>query len=556
MQQITTTKVILLILLFSLVQNSIGRPLFIRNLATNPSSSAGEVYDCVDAWIIICGDRPDHELSSQIWLTSQWVYHMVQACGCPEEDIYYLVAEYDIGYTTFEDNITTDANIEYAFQTWAPTKVGANGFLGVYMVDHGGTNSMIIAPYGTYTASELDQDLDAFEAASGCDRILVIYEACHSGSFLDEPSQSNRIIITSTSPEYGSALSPTPPNRAMFADNFFPSLVAGKSVGDAFVDANNAIIALGYGESQFPCIEDNHDAVGHQVNAWGELPSTGDGYDANNLYLCVDCPTLQIQPPYFFKIPLKKWVVFDPSVVIIPVSVEIRNTTNINTVYVRTVPEDWVPPDPVDENATRGWDPAEDTYRHYLFKDPASGNYTGVVELLSPTNNTNYNLCFIVEDEDGYRGPIVKTQIGLNDGEAPLDIVNPTVWIKNPFEGETVSENITIIAEGADDNSGLDQIQLLIDGVLLDNIVMPDYLPYPEASYTLDSTEFRNGEHNITAIATDNAGNSASFSVIITIRNPTSWVIWAIAGGAVAGIAIVVLLINSVRKKKHRPKLN
>ena len=43
------------------------------------------------------------------------------------------------------------------------------------------------------------------------------------------------------------------------------------------MDANNEIIALGYGDIQKPVIDDNHDGVGHIVNAWGHLPSTGDG---------------------------------------------------------------------------------------------------------------------------------------------------------------------------------------------------------------------------------------------------------------------------------------
>ena len=216
MKQKTLSKIILLVLIFSFPQIAGTSLTFMGNFLFPTPNSAAE-YDCVDAWIIICGDRSDHHLSSQIWLTSQWVYHKVHECGCPYENIYYLVADYDKDYTAFEDGVTSDSTIEYAFQTWAPTKVGANGFLGVYMVDHGGTNSMSIYPNGGYTDAELDEDLDAFQAATDCDRILVIYEACHAGSFLDTPSQSDRIIITSTSPEYSSYLSPVSPNRAMFA---------------------------------------------------------------------------------------------------------------------------------------------------------------------------------------------------------------------------------------------------------------------------------------------------------------------------------------------------
>ncbi|MHA1453100.1 MAG: Ig-like domain-containing protein [Promethearchaeota archaeon] len=552
MQQKTTSKIILLVLLLSLLQSNIAQPLVIQNYLSNLSSSAGEVYDCVDAWIIIAGDRDDHDKWNLILLTTEWVYDKVVDCGCLEEDIYYLVADHMLPHTSREDGVANDANIHYAFNTWAVSKVGPNGVLGVYMFDHGNVNVMAIWPHGTYTATELDDDLDGFETASGCDRIIVIYEACESGTFLDEPSQSDRIIITSTSPGYGSFPSTIPPHRGMFADAFFSSLGAGNSVGDAFVDATNDVKLQGYWQKQQPCIEDNHDGVGHIVNAWGELPSSWDGIDANKLYLCVDCPSNIITLPVFTIIPLKFFYIFNPTLITIPLSVKVVNVTEINTCYVRAVPSDWVPPSLPDNDTLGDLDPAEDTYRWPLTWDAASGNYTGLVELLSPSRG-DYDLIFIVTDNNGYHGPIVKTQVGINnDGEAPIDVVDPTVWIKNPFEGDTISENITIVAEGADDNSGLDQIQLLIDGVLLDNVVMPDYLPYPEVSYTLDPTEYRNGEHNITAIATDNAGNSASFSVIMTIRNPISWITWTIVGGAAVGVVIVAMLINSVRKKKRK----
>ena len=65
MQQKTKSKIILLILLFSFPQLSF---IPLSNLSNTilPPSLAEE--DCVDAWIIVCGDRSDHELSSQIWL--------------------------------------------------------------------------------------------------------------------------------------------------------------------------------------------------------------------------------------------------------------------------------------------------------------------------------------------------------------------------------------------------------------------------------------------------------------------------------------------------------
>ena len=294
--------------------------------------------------------------------------------------------------------------------------------------------------------------------------------------------------------------------------------------------------------------------MGHIVNAWGQLPSTGDGDDALKTYLCVNCPTINLDFP-IFRIPLKTWFPFDPFLVTIPIEIEIVNYTIIDEVFVRAIPDDWEPPDPPENDTMGEWDPNEyiTPYQWPLTRSLDSGNYTGLVELLNPTRG-DYNLCFFSNDSQGFRSPVVRTQIGLNsDGNAPEDTVDPKVWIKTPYDGEIISEEITIIAEGTDDDSGLDGIQILLDGVLLDNVIMPDYLPYPEATWVLDPSNYRNGDHNLTAIATDNAGNSASFSIIFTIRNPTSWVTWLIFGGGFA-VAIVVLslLINKARKKKRK----
>ena len=348
---------------------------------------------------------------------------------------------------------------------------------------------------------------------------------------------------------------PIYPHISMFGEALFNSMLAGNSIGDAFVDSQNEINALGYGDVQHPCIEDNHDGVGHIVNAWGQLPSSWDGIDALNTYLCVDCPTIRIDIP-IFKIPIKKWFPYDPFFVAVPLEIEIINSTIIDEVFVRAVPDDWQPPDPPEIDTMGEWDPNEylTPYQWPLTRSLDSGNYTGIVELFNPTRG-NYNLCFFMNDTQGVRSPIVRTQLGLNDdGIAPEDTVNPTVWIKNPISGDNVSETISILAEGVDDNSGLDKIQLLINGDSVKNEAMPDYLPYPEVAFELDPSEYQNGDLNITAIAYDNAGNSASFSVIVSILNPNSWITWVIIGGAGLSVIVLSLIISRMRKGKRRSK--
>ncbi|GAG77156.1 unnamed protein product, partial [marine sediment metagenome] len=184
-------------------------------------------YECIDAWIIIGGDKSNHHAWDLVLLTIEWVYDQALALGNTDDEILMLAPLESFDDTTREYGITTPSNMDYAFSTWAPSKVGPNGVLAVYAHDHGGTDAMSIHPWPSLTASQLDQYLDDFEAASGCDRIIVVYEACSSGSFLDDLSKSDRIIMTSTEPGYSAWWSPIPPHISMFGEGLFNSILAG-----------------------------------------------------------------------------------------------------------------------------------------------------------------------------------------------------------------------------------------------------------------------------------------------------------------------------------------
>ncbi|KKK64254.1 hypothetical protein LCGC14_2986080, partial [marine sediment metagenome] len=350
--------------------------------------SSDAQYECVDAWIIIGGDKASHEYWELVLTTLEWVYDQALALGSNDDDILMLVPEVAVTHTSREDGDSSPNNVNSAFNTWAPSKVGPNGVLGVYLHDHGGNDAMANYPYPSLTASQLNQYLDDFEAASGSDRIIVVYEACSSGTFVDELSKSDRIIMTSTEPGYSAWWSPIYPHISLFGEGLFNSILAGNSIGDAFVDATNEINALGYGDIQKPVIDDNHDGVGHIVNAWGHLPSTGDGIDAKNTYLTQGCPLILIKFPQVLYIPLKFWVAYNPAIINIPISIGVDNSTEIARVIVRVIPENWTPPVPSDNESMGGWDENETSYQWELTLD-RNGNFTGLIEINSPIRDSN-----------------------------------------------------------------------------------------------------------------------------------------------------------------------
>ena len=96
------------------------------------------------------------------------------------------------------------SQISYAFETWAPNKVGPNGVLGVYLHNHGSSNKVMIAPSDPYTDYDLTNDLYGFALESQCYRSIVIIQSCYAGSFIDPVSSEDRIVIASTSPSKSS----------------------------------------------------------------------------------------------------------------------------------------------------------------------------------------------------------------------------------------------------------------------------------------------------------------------------------------------------------------
>jgi hypothetical protein len=530
---------------------------FDTNSGISVKASAAS-YECIDAWIIIGGDKPSHAEWDLVLLTLEWVYDQALACGNTADEILMLVPLYSVTYTNREYAATSRNNLDYAFNTWAPSKVGPNGVLMVYIHDHGGTDAMAMAPFPGLAAWEVDAYLDGFEAASGCDRIIVVYEACASGSWLDDLSKSDRIIMTSTEPGYSAWWSPIPPHISMFGEGLYKSILAGNSVGDAFVDAHHEIKALGY-EVQNPCIEDNHDGVGHIVNAWGQLPSTGDGNDAKNTYLCLGCPPILIQAPQVLFVPLKFWVGYHPDIINIPLSIGVDNSTDIAKVICRVISEDWTPPAPTDNlnNETMVlWDENENAFQWELTPD-GNGNFTGRVAIRFPILDSKYRLSFFAEDVDGRRGQIVSTEVGINDdGIAPVDNVDPTVIITNPNAMAGLKGIVNITAEG-DDDQALDKIQIYLDGSLVKEETMPDYYPYPEVKHSLDTADYSFGLHNITARAVDQASNIKETSILVTFERdeiPGFQITYLFTGTLLGVVTIIILNVkrNPVRKNKEK----
>lgn len=89
------------------------------------------------------------------------------------------------------------------------------------------------------------------------------------------------------------------------------------------------------------------------------------------------------------------------------------------------------------------------------------------------------------------------------------DTVSPTVVISSPLAGSTVTGTSVLVTANASDNVVVAGVQFKLDGV---NLGAEDTIfPY---SVSLNTTDFTDGTHVLTAVARDAAGNTAASSTV------------------------------------------
>jgi len=523
----------------------------------------------IGAWIIIGGDRTsDHACVTQIKKGCDLAYFILVSRDVSASNIKYLGPDWDtqaIYHSSIQEDygdVATLENIEDAITNWAVSRVGPGQALGMYLFDHGGTNSMSL-PGPNLPDTSLNTWLDELETSTGCNRMVIIYEACHAGSFINPISKHNRIVITSTDTTHSAYASA---NWAYFSEEFFSSIVACKTIGECFEDAVAHVIASGYGDVEKPLIDDDHDETGHQVDAWGNLPNGGDGSDAFNYWIGTgtNCPP----ETYIFKFPLRAYIPVQAPTT--PIWVVVSNHTPIEKVYVRVLPPDWVPPTPPDPDEDGIVPMIQDNIKAtYVYDDGEHGDgaandgrygnnlYLGRLSGQGASLG-DYKIVFHVQNQDGTVAKAESTLITVNeDGSTPTDTTKPTITIINPESEAGLSGIVNITAEG-DDDQALDKIQLYLDGSLLKEEIMPDYYPYPEVVHSLDTADYSFGLHNITARAVDKASNIQETTILVTFERgdqiPGFQITYLFTGTLLGIIAIVLSYVkqNPVRKSKEK----
>jgi len=152
------------------------------------------------------GNHSENNLWEVTESITNYLYQMLAARKFVNEEIYYLSSKEwaDFNGDGFDDRIV-DAprpqrpivldDIRQAFE-WAKNRGKLDQPLYVFFMDHGGTEKLFLNKTDYIQSTDLKALLDDYQATTGSQVVLVI-EACYSGSHLPILAAPNRAIITS-----------------------------------------------------------------------------------------------------------------------------------------------------------------------------------------------------------------------------------------------------------------------------------------------------------------------------------------------------------------------
>ena len=232
---------------------------------------------------------------------------------------------------------------------------GCKGNLTIYISTHGGDNGtpgdttddyLRIGP-DKLTGQELKAMIDKFRSACPGSQVVIVIQACHSGSFIDDLSAPNTTVITSSEPckpSYGEEC-----YGSAFSQPFWKNITDNATLTEAFkkaVDAVKVFDAKPPATSQTPLYDDNGDGVGHPA----PLPNGGDGDRTKDLKIGENIST-NSRPVIENKTP-DQAVAPGTSMVL---NVTATDDKNVTRVYGRVFAPDFDFCDP--SNETCVWDP-------------------------------------------------------------------------------------------------------------------------------------------------------------------------------------------------------
>jgi len=201
--------------------------------------------------ILVAGGGVDvnNTLKDSTQYLSDLAYGRFRSRLFSNDDIHYFnpMTWHDVDGDGYDDNIVDDGSptvTEFgnSITNWA-TAQSTDGPLYVYLIDHGGIDKFNIFPNEILGAAQLNTWLNAFQDATGR-KVVVVIEACKSGSFTDDLTADgyDRVVITSTDNRNAYL---DLDGRISFSQFLIDSLYAGDSLNTSFQKARTKLSNIG-----------------------------------------------------------------------------------------------------------------------------------------------------------------------------------------------------------------------------------------------------------------------------------------------------------------------
>ncbi|MEM7708104.1 MAG: NHL repeat-containing protein [Pseudomonadota bacterium] len=235
------------------------------------------------------GPYPGNALWDATQNNANFAYRVLVSQGFTKETIFYLSDDTDLdldgnGLPDDVDGAASVANLAEAFATFAADAEN----LIVYLIDHGGLDTFRMSGTETLSAGAVGTLLDNWQGAGVSRGATLIYDACQSGSFLDETrsDQFDRIVITSSGADENAYF--VSQGTLSFSNQFWTHIFNGLSLEDAFTLASQTQSTSF--PQQTPMVESDGDGVanstfdlarlagqfiGNGTQIFGEVPEIG-----------------------------------------------------------------------------------------------------------------------------------------------------------------------------------------------------------------------------------------------------------------------------------------
>jgi len=190
------------------------------------------------------GPFPGNALWSVTQLNANFAYRTPAFQGFDRNTIHYLTADTDLdldqnGVADDVDAGLSNDNLRQAIL--GPMGAGTDGFAGdvndlvIYLVDHGRGDAFRMSGTETLAASQVKGWLDTWQAAVPGRALTIVYDACQSGSFLNELGAPGRIVITSASGTENAYF--VSQGTLSFSNLFWTEIFNGKDLEQAYITA-------------------------------------------------------------------------------------------------------------------------------------------------------------------------------------------------------------------------------------------------------------------------------------------------------------------------------